>query len=361
MELKIIKQDEKDLFNHFMAYGPKGHVLQSYEWGEVKRRTGWQPIRVMVMDEGKPVAGISILKRLLPIPGLKKCIFYAPRGPVADFSDKDTLKFLFSSIKALAKKHGAIMLKIDPDIKAPDEDAVSTLSSLGFVCREGGKNFEGVQPKFVFRLPLDKSLDDIFASFHEKTRYNIRLSSRKGVTVKEGTREDLKPFYDILQETCIRDKFLVRGFDYFEALWEELVEKGFAKLFMAEYEGKYIAGTLAFIFGDKAWYIYGASSNEHRNVMPNYALQWEMIKWAKKNGCTMYDFRGVSGDLSPDNPLYGLYRFKKGFNGDFTEFIGEFDLPLSPFFYYLWEHVIPGYRTLRRNIVNFLRNIGKKS
>lgn len=361
MELKIIKQDEKDLFNHFMAYGPKGHVLQSYEWGEVKRRTGWQPIRVMVMDEGKPVAGISILKRLLPIPGLKKCIFYAPRGPVADFSDKDTLKFLFSSIKALAKKHGAIMLKIDPDIKAPDEDAVSTLNSLGFVCREGGKNFEGVQPKFVFRLPLDKSLDDIFASFHEKTRYNIRLSSRKGVTVKEGTREDLKPFYDILQETCIRDKFLVRGFDYFEALWEELVEKGFAKLFMAEYEGKYIAGTLAFIFGDKAWYIYGASSNEHRNVMPNYALQWEMIKWAKKNGCTMYDFRGVSGDLSPDNPLYGLYRFKKGFNGDFTEFIGEFDLPLSPFFYYLWEHVIPGYRTLRRNIVNFLRNIGKKS
>ncbi|MCR4430428.1 MAG: aminoacyltransferase [Tepidanaerobacteraceae bacterium] len=360
MELKVIEDKDRHIFDKFMAYGPKGHVLQSYEWGEVKRRTGWQPIRMLVTENAEPVAGISILKRRLPIPGFKKCIFYAPRGPVADFSDRETLKFLLSKIKELAAMHGAIMLKIDPDIKSPDENASNALKSLGFILREGGKNFEGVQPRFVFRLPLDKPLDDIFASFHEKTRYNIRLASRKGVAVKEGSREDLKPFYEILQETCIRDKFLVRGFDYFEALWDEMVEKGLAKLFMAEYEGRYIAGTIAFIFGDKAWYIYGASSNEHRNVMPNYALQWEMIKWAKQNGCTMYDFRGVSGDLSPDNPLYGLYRFKKGFNAEFTEFIGEFDLPLSPLFYHLWEHAIPGYRTMRRNIVNLIRGMRKK-
>ncbi|WP_422449032.1 lipid II:glycine glycyltransferase FemX [Thermoanaerobacterium sp. DL9XJH110] len=357
MEIKIIKENEKEFFNEFMAYGPKGHVLQSYEWGEVKRRTGWEPIRMLVLKEGKPVAGISILKRRIPLPGLDKCIFYAPRGPVTDFSDKETIKFLFSSVKTIAAKHGAILLKIDPDIKAPNDEVVKTLKSLGFVSRDSGPNFEGVQPKFVFRLPLNKPLDDIFASFHEKTRYNIRLSARKGVVVKEGTREDLKPFYDILRETCIRDKFLVRGYDYFEALWDELVEKGLAKLFMAEYQGKYIAGTIAFIFGDKAWYIYGASSNENRNVMPNYALQWAMIKWAKEQGCTMYDFRGVSGDLSPDNPLYGLYRFKKGFGGEFTEFIGEFDMVLSPFFYYLWEHIIPRYREARRKVVNFLRGL----
>jgi peptidoglycan pentaglycine glycine transferase (the first glycine) len=355
MELKIIKEDEKQYFNDFMAKGPKGHVLQSFEWGEVKRHTGWQPIRLLVEDGGKPVAGISILKRRLPIPGLNKCIFYAPRGPVADFSDTDTLRFLFSSVKLLAAKHGAIMLKIDPDIKAPDDKTVRTLKSFGFKVREGGDNFEGIQPQFVFRLDLQDPLEDIFASFHEKTRYNIRLSSRRGVMVKQGSRDDLVPFYEILQETCIRDKFLVRGFDYFESLWDELVKKGLARLFMAEYQGKYIAGTLAFIFGDKAWYIYGASSNENRNVMPNYALQWAMIKWAKENGCTMYDFRGVSGDTSPDNPLYGLYRFKKGFNGDFTKFIGEFDLPISATLYFLWERVIPSYRELRRSLVNFLR------
>ncbi|MFY9216850.1 MAG: peptidoglycan bridge formation glycyltransferase FemA/FemB family protein [Tepidanaerobacteraceae bacterium] len=360
MEIKIIKQEEKELFNEFMAWGPKGHILQSYEWGEVKRRTGWEPIRLLVMDGGKPVAGISILKRRLPIPGFNKCIFYAPRGPVADYSDEKTLKFLFTQVKAIAKKHGSVFLKIDPDIKAPDERVVKNLRSVGFTHVDSGKDFDGIQPKFVFRLDINnKSLDEIMAGFHHKTRYNIRLAARRGVTVKVGEREDLKPFYDILEETCIRDKFLIRGFDYFETLWDELVEKGLARLFMAEYEGKYIAGTLAFIFGDKAWYIYGASSNSHRNVMPIYALQWEMIKWAKENNCTMYDFRGVSGDLSSDNPLYGLYRFKKGFNGEFTEFIGEFDLPLSPFFYYLWVHVIPGYRKLRKNAVNLLRGLKK--
>ncbi|HHY42713.1 MAG TPA: aminoacyltransferase [Thermoanaerobacterales bacterium] len=359
MEIKIINQEDKDLFNHFMAWGPKGHVLQSYEWGEVKRHTGWEPIRLLVIDKDKPIAGISILKRRLPIPGFNKCIFYAPRGPVADYTDKDTLKFLFSKVKELAKRHGAILLKIDPDIKAPNETVVKNLRSLGFTPLDSGKNFEGVQPKFVFRLDISKPLEDIMAAFHHKTRYNIRLASRKGVTVKVGNREDLKPFYEILEETCIRDKFLVRGFDYFETLWDELVEKGLARLFMAEYNGRYVAGTLAFIFGDKAWYIYGASSNQDRNVMPNYALQWEMIKWAKENNCTMYDFRGVSGDLSPDNPLYGLYRFKKGFSGEFTEFIGEFDLPISPFFYYLWVHIIPAYRKFRGKVVNFFRSLKK--
>ena len=98
MEIKIINQKEKKLFNDFMAWGPKGHVLQSYEWGEVKRHTGWEPIRLLVMDEGKPIAGISILKRRLPIPGFNKCIFYAPRGPVADYNDKKTLRFLQSKI-----------------------------------------------------------------------------------------------------------------------------------------------------------------------------------------------------------------------------------------------------------------------
>ena len=195
------------------------------------------------MDEGKPIAGISVLKRKLPIPGLNKCIFYAPRGPVADYTDKKTLRFLFSEVRAIAKKHGAILLKIDPDIKAPNKEVVANLRSLGFTLLDSGKDFDGVQPKFVFRLDTTDSLEDIAMAFHHKTRYNIRLSGRRGVTVKIGNREDLKDFYDILQETSIRDGFLVRGYDYFETLWDELVEKGLARLYMAEYEGRYIAGT----------------------------------------------------------------------------------------------------------------------
>jgi lipid II:glycine glycyltransferase (peptidoglycan interpeptide bridge formation enzyme) len=122
-----------------------------------------------------------------------------------------------------------------------------------------------------------------------------------------------------------------------------------ARIFLAEYDGRVVAGTLALILGQKAWYLYGASSNAYRNVMPNYLIQWRMIQWSKENGCALYAFRGVSGDLDESNPLYGLYRFKKGFNGEFTEFVGEWDMVYSPFYYLLWTRGMPlYYRGTRR-------------
>jgi peptidoglycan pentaglycine glycine transferase (the first glycine) len=354
--MKFISVNDRNTFNSFMTTGPKSHVLQSYEWGEVKQSTGWEPLRFLIEQDGKFVAGVSVLKRTLPIPG--KSIFYIPRGPVIDYKDRAALSFMFRNLIEQARKHGAILIKIDPDLPADDIEVRNNLKSLGFVLVGEGLNFEGIQPKFVFRLPLDKPLDDIFAEFTPKTRYNIRLSKRRGVKIIEDcTKDMLKPFYDILKITCERDKFLVRSYEYFESLWDNLVERGLAKLFMAEYEGRFIAGTLAFIFGDKAWYIYGASANEARNVMPNYSLQWHMIKWAKESGCTMYDFRGVSGDLSPDNPLYGLYRFKKGFNGEFTEFMGEMDMPLSRTLYWAWVKGVPMLRKVRRDLVNLKRRL----
>lgn len=103
------------------------------------------------------------------------------------------------------------------------------------------------------------------------------------------------------------------------------------------------------ITGNKMWYLYGASSNTYRNLMPNHLLQWEMIKWARNHGCTLYDFRGVSGDIREDNPLYGLYRFKKGFNGDLIEFVGGWDMVYQPFYYYIWDKVLPIYQQAVRN------------
>lgn len=175
MEIKIIDKDEKQLFNEFMAYGPKGHILQSYEWGEVKRHTGWEPIRLLVLDDGKPVAGISILKRKLPIPIFNKCIFYAPRGPVADYTDTKTLGFLFTQVKSIARKHGAILLKIDPDINTPNPEIVKWLQAHGFRHLDLGKDFDSVQPKFVFRLATEKSLEEVMADFHHKTRITFVL------------------------------------------------------------------------------------------------------------------------------------------------------------------------------------------
>lgn len=354
MEVRLIRADEKDYFNEYIATAAKGHFLQSYEWGELKAKTGWEPLRLVAEENGLIRGAISILKRRLPLPG--KAIFYAPRGPVIDFGDWSAFDALLAYIRRITPQHGAIFLKIDPDIPVSDQATIDCLRQVGFVGGAKGENFEAVQPKFVFRLDVTKDLDAIFADFASKTRYNIRLSARKGVSVVAGADKELLPvFYEILQETAARDKFLIRSYSYFDAIWELFVRGGKARLFMAEHEGEYIAGTLAFVLGQKAWYLYGASSNRHRNVMPNYQLQWEMIRWAKECGCTIYDFRGVSGDLSPGNPLYGLYRFKKGFSGDFVEFIGEYDLPFSPALYWAWKHGEPLYRSTRRRLAALLK------
>lgn len=348
---------EKEHFNNFVEQAPKSHILQSWEWGELKSKGEWTPYRLLVEnDNQEPLAAISILARRIPVLG--KQIFYAPRGPVGDWHDHELMDFLFAEIRKLAQDKGAIFLKIDPDVSIEDTDLAEYLRTRGFVAAGKAEGFAGIQPKFVFRLDLTPDEDTLLANLHSKTRYNLRLAERKGVVIKENcSKEDLPVFYELLKETTERDKFLVRSYQYFADMWDCLAPSGYLQLFLAYYQGQPIAGTLAYLFGDKAWYIYGASSNAHRNVMPNYLLQWTMIKWAKANNCKLYDFRGVSGDLSEDNPLYGLYRFKKGFNGTFTEFVGEFDLVFSPFYYWLWTNLEPFYQKNIRRLLKIKKSL----
>lgn len=347
---RIIDIKEKARFDKFIASHAKGHFLQLWEWGEVKRGMGWEPLPLVLEEDGEIRAALLILKRCLPLPVLKKCIFYAPRGPVADVESEEICRALFEGASRVAKEHKAIFLKIDPDVPVKNQVFADILKKCSFRKNETGLDFEGVQPAFVFRLDITPSEINLLQNMHSKWRYNIKLAGRKGVTIREAeNKEDLRLFYRILQETAIRDKFLIRGYEYFEWIWGYMVEAGYAQVFLAEYQGQVISATLAMILGDKAWYLYGASSNEYRNVMPNYLIQWEMIRWARQKGCTLYDFRGVSGDLDENNPLYGLYRFKKGFNGEFTEFAGEWDRVYSPVFYWLWTRVLPLYLNLTRS------------
>lgn len=350
---KWIQENERERFDLFLARHPKGHVLQTWEWGEIKSRTGWKPWRLVLEENNEIVAAAAILERKLPVIGAT--IFYAPRGPVVNWHHPELFDAVLMEIRKQAKKRKAIFLKVDPDVPSSDRELANYLHSRGFRSAETGKGFEGVQPKYVFRLDISPEEDTLLANMHQKTRYNIRLAQKKGVHIRRGTREDLPEFYRVLKETTERDRFLVRAYSYFEDLYDTLVPAGLGELFIGEFDGQVVAGTLAFIIGDKAWYIYGASSNSHRNVMPNYLIQWEMIKWAKSQGCTMYDFRGVPGQLTEDNPLYGLYRFKKGFNGEFTEFIGEWDLVYRPFVYFLWNRLEPIYSDVVKGILGRLR------
>ncbi|MDR1322385.1 MAG: aminoacyltransferase [Gracilibacteraceae bacterium] len=331
----LTDETDKAGFNAFVCAHPQGHAMQLWEWGEIKSRTGWRPWRLTLSRAGETAAAATVLERRLPVVGSP--IFYCPRGPVADPRDEALLGELLEAVGRLARDRGAILLKIDPDIPARDEDFERFLRAGGFHRLDKGKNFEGVQPKFVFRLDIRPTEEELLAAMRQKTRYNIRLAVKKGVVITRGTREELPDFYAVLRETTERDNFLVRDFSYFADLYDTLVPAGYGELFLARYDGRVVAGTFAFRAGAKAWYVYGASAGVWRDVMPNYLIQWEMIRWARSLGCTLYDFRGVSGDLSEDNPLYGLYRFKKGWGGVFTEFTGEWDLVYRPGAYRLWR------------------------
>jgi len=342
---RVIDINDKDAYNNFVANHAKGHFSQLWEWGQVKSGTGWKPLPLVLEQDGAICGAILMLKRSLPIPGLNKCILYAPRGPVIAVEDDELCRHLFDGVRKLAREHKAIFVKIDPDINCFHEEFKNTLRRNGFLRNETGINFEGVQPNFVFRLDISKPEDELLADMHSKWRYNIRLAQKKGVRIRKvDKQEELETFYALLKETAVRDNFLIRDYAYYEWIWEQMVTQGFAEIFFAEYEGVLVGATLAMITGDKAWYLYGASSNEFRNVMPNYLIQWEMIRWAKSSGCSMYDFRGVSGDMDESNPLYGLYRFKKGFGGQLVEFIGEWDQIISPLFYWMWTHMLPIYQ-----------------
>lgn len=315
-------------YEEFVKNHPKGHFCQSEKWAKLK--DNWKNEVVTAEDENGNIKGImSILIRKMPV--VPYTMMYAPRGPVCDVHDKETIMELTKKVKELAKKHKAYVLKVDPDVSAEDKEFMQIMSECGYKLQETGKNFEGIQPKFVFRLNVEgKTEEEIFAQFHTENRRKIRIARDKaGVEVKIGTKEDLPEFHKIMVETGLRDEFVVRTLDYFEKMYDCFAPENL-RLYCAYLDGKMIAGTIAILYGDKVWYLYGASSNDNRKAMPNYLLQWEMIRWSIEAGCKIYDFRGVSGDISEDNPLYGLYRFKKRFGGDFVEFVGEYELPVKP-------------------------------
>ena len=351
---RVIDINDKEKYNQFVEKHEKGHFLQLWEWGQVKNGTGWEPLPLVLERDGEICGTMLMLKRRLPLPKLNKCILYAPRGPVIETENEELCARLFAGAKKIAQTEKAILIKIDPDINCTREKFKSILRKNGFLQNKTGVNFEGVQPNFVFRMDISKPEEELLTEMHPKWRYNIRLAQKKGVKIRKAKgKEELPAFYSLLKETAERDKFLIREYTYFERIWNQMAAHGYAEIFFAEYEGNLVSAALAMLTGEKAWYLYGASGNNFRNVMPNYLIQWEMIRWAKNSGCNIYDFRGVSGDLDESNPLYGLYRFKKGFGGELIEFIGEWDQIISPVYYQLWNHALPFYqKNIRRRAVN---------
>lgn len=326
-------------------------MLQCLEWGEVKR-PDWHPLPVALDAAGAMQAAALVLRRSIPRSG--RTLFYVSRGPILDWSRRDVVETMMARLREEAARHRAVFIKIDPAVPAGTPGVAETLRGLGFIpSPESRSSFGGTQPRFVMKLDIAQPLDAVLAGFHQKWRYNIRLAERKGVSVQDDcTRGDLQVFHDLYRVTAERDGFKGYPLTYFQRLWDVLVEKDMAKLFITRYQGQPLSAAISFILPPQCWYVFGASSNEHRNLMPNHLMQWAMMRWAKARGCTVYDFRGVhdvtktapgEGETvaSLINHPDGLVRFKAGFGAELVEYVGEWDLPLNKPWYWLWTSARP--------------------
>ncbi len=342
--MKLINP-QKEEWNNFVESSPGSQVLQSWEWGEIKRPQGWEPIRLAVEDGGKTVAQMLALKRDIPYIG--KSVLYAPRGPVVDLNNEPALDFLLGAVRYEAKKNGSVVLKIDPEVEEDDRQTLDLLYRRGFKPQK-----KQIQPRSTFFLNLKDDLDTLMLSFEEKTRYNIRLAERKGVTVQElsGT-QGIDIFYDIYRETAGRDHFLIHPKAYYQKIWSTMGGSGMVRIFISDFRGEPIAAVVNFFFGKRGWYMYGASKSAHRNVMPNHALHWEIIKRAKAEGYETYDLWGIPSNPKEGHPLWGVYRFKKGFNGELVKFAGCLDLVYDPLGYFIFDRGLEWFKNIRSLIL----------
>ncbi|MBR6756108.1 MAG: peptidoglycan bridge formation glycyltransferase FemA/FemB family protein [Peptococcaceae bacterium] len=347
MRYEIVGPENYQAFDTFIRQHEKGHMLQTYAWSKQKPFWTWRAV-VVRNDQQEIVGAMSVLIR--KIPATPYTLMYAARGPVCDINNKEVLKTILDGAKDLAKQFRSYVLKLDPDVTFDETIFMQNMQELGFALAPKAPNFENIQPQYVMRLPITGlNEEEVMMLFKPKTRYNIRVALKKGVEVKICGKEAVHDFYNIMVETGERDQFMIRPEQYFADMLDNLGED--VRLYMAYLpDGTAIAGTIAVHVGNKVWYLYGASSNAHRNYMPNYLLQWEMIRWAVETKCDIYDFRGISGDLSEDNHLYGLYRFKSGFNATFTEFVGEYRYIFHPLAYKFIETAIPKAKKILKKI-----------
>lgn len=295
-----------------------GHIFQGKVWGEFKADYNWVPRYYVHLIEGKKLPVLYLVRRFKYFGEL----WWAPKGPGVA-SQEQLLKYL-QTVKLPPE---VFMLRLNP-VLPMGSVSHETLIKAGLVRAK-----RDVQPdKSTILVDLTPSEEEILASFKQKTRYNIRLAAKKGVEVLavESTEKNLALMHAMMLETSSRARYYMREKDYYLDYWRRLSEAGEGQLLFAVYDNEVLAGVFATYFGKKGWYKDGGSFRKHSNVMAPYLLQWETMRWLKKNKIKSYDLVGVPAakDLNPDSKLYSLYQFKSGFNEEVTDYINAYDLPL---------------------------------
>lgn len=341
-------------WDQFLQQYPDAHILQTRAWGILKQSFGWHADHLITTDIEGTIGALVLSRRILP--GFS--ISYIPKGPVVSKGSKmsgSTWDHFIREVDSLCRARRSILLKIEPDIwqeskpgeAGSREDWDSSQDGPATICIPEGfvPATHTIQPPRTIVMDISQSSEEaILGRMKQKTRYNIRLAQKKGVRVTAS--DDLHGFYQLMTTTGERDDFGVHSFEYFEKAYQLFKPDNQVELLLATYEDQILAGLMVFRSGHRAWYFYGASSNDRRDLMPAYLLQWEAILWAKRYGCTEYDLWGVpDADFDEleahfsdrSEGLWGVYRFKRGFGGELRHAGGPWDRIYQPILYRLYR------------------------
>jgi lipid II:glycine glycyltransferase (peptidoglycan interpeptide bridge formation enzyme) len=343
-QLAVIEYTDAATWDELIARQLQGHILQSWAWGELKAQFGSRPLRLAVTD-GLSVAAAQLLIR--PLYGLS--VAYVPRGPL--FAGKEMLdRVLLQLLRRIARRHRAAFLLLEPNVLEGTPEANHLHSFLQANCL---KPTNPLQVRSSIHLDLTPEPSALFAAFSKGHRADVRRAERNGVTVRVGTTlADFETFYAIMEATSLRQKFGIRTRAYYEAAWRLFGDD--ACLLLAEQNGAAIAAFLVFGWGREAQYMYSGATDAGLKSGANHLLQWQAIQWARQHGCVIYDFWGIPDAIgqmmhAPSDeqeqleqaakvhPLYGVYRFKKGWRGQVVRYLPAYVQAYLPPVYWLWQ------------------------
>ncbi len=356
-------------WNGLIKQLPNPHLLQTWEWAQVKAAYGWQPMPLVWRTRGEATpafAAAMILKKQILRRGFaaRLCLLYVPKGPLMDWSDSQRRREVLADLLDVARTHRAIFVKIDPDVLLgkgiPGTDEAS--EDVGGIAIESelrGSGWLFASDQIQFRnsvwIDLSEPEGQILANMSQKARYNVRLAEKKGVMIRGAGPDDLRGLYKMYAETSARDGFVIREEEYYRHVCGTFMEmtrlgqEPRAEALIAEVEDEPVAALFLFQFAGRAYYLYGMSRPAHREKMPNHLLQWEAIRRAKRHGCDVYDLWGAPDHFDPEDSMWGVFRFKQGLGGEVIRTLGAWDYPASPFWYRMYTGVVPKFLAIMRS------------
>lgn len=303
-----------EAWDRLLLEQPEASLLQSWTWGELQSRFGWTVERLLVQDGRHGLCSLQRTATLYP----GGAVYYVPRGPaVAEPARMQVLDVL----ERRARDGRGVILRIEPNDPVGDEWP-AFFEGRGFT--EG----KPVQPKVTQLLRIDADAETLKAGFKPKTRYNLNLAERKGVTVHAA--RDVGTFAKLAAETAKRQGIHLPGAAYYQAALDLFDKKDEVRLYLANHEGDVLGGIMVFRFGKTAYYLFGGSTENKRELMPNYLLHWQAMLDFRAMGCELYDWWGIPEEPAPDHPWFGLYRFKTGFGGETVRYVGLYERVLRP-------------------------------